>query len=173
VLRGVPRQTTTHSIRPVRPTPPDGATLFPSAAGGQTLSPGLPGVRPKPSDRHQAAAIETGLAQLHRVLSSYSTEPRPGMSGYGDLERLHARIPDPFALTAAELGLPDTPETRRYYVGGATSWLRYEASSLARTARCPGRSSIAISNQETPSSTAGNCKASWTLSLLRLMRARK
>jgi homoserine kinase type II len=37
-------------------------------------------------------------------------EPRPHFHGYGDLRHVHPAIPDPFALTPADLGLPAAPE---------------------------------------------------------------
>jgi homoserine kinase type II len=90
-----------------------GTTLLPSAVGTQALFSKLPGALPHPGNPYQARAVGTGLAQLHRVLRTYPATPRPGMSAYGDLERVHVRISDPFTLTAADLGLPNTPENAK------------------------------------------------------------
>jgi homoserine kinase type II len=86
-----------------------GTTLLSSGVNTHALFSKLPGELPHPGNPYQAAAIGAGLAQLHNVLCSYPPTPRPGMSAYGDLERVHVRISDPFTITAADLGLPNTP----------------------------------------------------------------
>jgi hypothetical protein len=47
------------------------------------------------------------------------------MSPYGDLERVHPRLPNPFDLTAEQLELPATPEHMRLL-----DWWRAELAAL-------------------------------------------
>ena len=56
------------------------------------------------------AAARAGAAALPAGL-------RPVVTLNGDLRRIHPRLPDPFALTPPDLGLPDVPPWR--CVGGA------------------------------------------------------
>ena len=84
----------------------DGNTLTQGRYGWSALFPRLSGHEP---DRHDLAQIEqvgAALAELHAALRAYPLGGRPGMSAYGDLERHHLRIPDPYQLAPGALGLP-------------------------------------------------------------------
>ncbi len=85
-----------------------GETLCSAPGSWQALFARLPGSRPDHHDPAQVEAVGAALGQLHAALAAYPLGPRPGMSPYGALHAIHPRIPDPYALTPARLGLPDT-----------------------------------------------------------------
>lgn len=66
----------------------------------------LPG---RPLDRSNLAHIEAfgaALAELHGVLRGYPMDPVPDLTAYAVLEQIHPAIPDPYALTPGDFGLP-------------------------------------------------------------------
>jgi homoserine kinase type II len=101
------------------------ATALVGPNGWQALFLRLPGHRPDRRDARQAAQVGVALAQLHGVLRGYPTASRPGMSAYGDLERVHPRLSSPFDLSIDQLGLPDTSEH-----AALLSWWRAELAAL-------------------------------------------
>ena len=103
----------------------DGATLCRVAGGWQALFVRLPGARPDDRDAAQVEAVGAALAELHAALTTYPPDARPGVPPYGDLQRIHPRIPDPYLLTPAELGLPDAPPYDRLL-----GWWREELAGL-------------------------------------------
>jgi homoserine kinase type II len=89
-----------------------GTTLTPTAAGWGALFPLAPGQRPLYSDPAQIRLVGAGLGELHRALARYPLTPRAGLWGYAELHRVHPRLPDPYALTAAQLGVADAEPQR-------------------------------------------------------------
>jgi Ser/Thr protein kinase RdoA (MazF antagonist) len=83
------------------------------AAGGDTvvvagdgalaaLFPRLPGAPPDRSNPAHLRACGAALAELHAALRRLDLgPPPPGGGTYGDLERVHPLVPDPWALPAA------------------------------------------------------------------------
>ncbi len=103
----------------------DGQTLTQSRYGWSALFPRLSGQEP---DRHDIAQIEqvgAALGELHRALRAYPPDLGPGMFAYGDLERHHPRIPDPYQLAPGALGLPDRAPYSNLF-----DWWRAELSEL-------------------------------------------
>jgi homoserine kinase type II len=88
----------------------DGDTLVTTPEGWGALFPLIPGAPPDQGEIVQIRAVGAALGELHRALADYPMEPRPHFYGYGDLRYVHPVIPDPFALTPADLGLPATPD---------------------------------------------------------------
>lgn len=88
----------------------DGDTLVFTAGGWGALFPLIPGAPPDQGQIESIRAVGAALGELHCALAEYPPEPRPHVHGYGDLRHVHPAIPDPLALTPAELGLPATPE---------------------------------------------------------------
>ena len=87
----------------------DGETLVAAQGGRQALFPRLPGARPDHCDPAQIEALGAALGELDAALAAYPPTPRPGVALYGDLDRIHREVPDPYALTPVALGLPDAP----------------------------------------------------------------
>jgi homoserine kinase type II len=87
----------------------DGETLCPAPGGWQALFVRLPGSRPDSRDPAQIEMLGTALGELHTALAAHPHTPRPGGVQYGDLDRIHHRVPDPYTLTPTALGLPDAP----------------------------------------------------------------
>ena len=88
----------------------DGNTLRRSERGWGALFPLLAGKRPDERNPRHAEAVGAALGELQAALARYPAEPRPGLPGYGELGRLHERIPDPFGLVPEQIGLPETQE---------------------------------------------------------------
>ncbi len=102
-----------------------GKTVSDTPQGWQALFVRLPGMHPDPQNLDQLQAIGAALGELHHALSVYTTEPRPGMSPFGDLCQLDPRIPDPFTLAVEQLGLPDGSP-----YDPLVSWWRDEMAAL-------------------------------------------
>lgn len=111
-----------------------GETVCHGLQGWVALFPLLPGAGPDRRDPAQVEALGAALCELHAALARYPSAPRPGLSAYGDLERVHPRIPTPFGLTPDGLGLPDTPP-----YAGLLSWWRDELAQLRRLIEEPYR----------------------------------
>jgi homoserine kinase type II len=124
LLEWVSRQGLPFSVPVPLPTRAGATALF-SSSNWHALFPRLPGRPPDRHDARQAAAVGGALAQLHGALSGYSIASRPGMATYGDLERVHPHLPNPFDLTIEELGLAATPEHTRLL-----DWWRAELAML-------------------------------------------
>lgn len=105
----------------------DGGTLgrAPGGGGWGALFPLLPGEQLDRRDPTLAEALGAALRELHAALARYPNEPRPGFPAYGDLARVHPRVPDPFALTPPQLGLPDAASYDRLL-----GWWRGELARL-------------------------------------------
>ncbi|MBX3000149.1 MAG: phosphotransferase [Caldilineaceae bacterium] len=88
----------------------DGDTLVSTAEGWGALFPLLPGAPPDHCQIEQIRAVGAALGELHCALVDYTLVPHPHFHSYGDLRHVHPTIPDPFALTLADLGLPAAPD---------------------------------------------------------------
>lgn len=88
----------------------DGDTLVATPDGWGALFPRIPGAPPDHGQIEEIRAVGAALGELHCALIEYPLEPRPHVHGYGDLRHVHRAIPDPFALTPADLGLPTAPD---------------------------------------------------------------
>lgn len=88
----------------------------------------FPFIRGGPVDYANLAQLEhTGaaLAELQVVLADFSTEPRPDMPGFYQLQETHSAIPDPFRLQPAFLGLPTVEP-----FASLLAWWREEVAAL-------------------------------------------
>lgn len=112
----------------------DGETLTHAGQDWSALFPRLSGRAPDRRDASQIEQVGAALGELHRVLREYPIEPRPAMFGYGELAKHHARIPDPFQLAPAQLGLPE-----RAPYADLLSWWRAELADLRAFADGPYR----------------------------------
>jgi homoserine kinase type II len=82
----------------------------------------LPGEPPQPT-LAQVEAYGAALGELHATLADYPRDPRPGVFPYGDLDRVHPRVPDPARLDTRALAIPQSAE--------ATETLSWWASEIA------------------------------------------
>ena len=92
----------------------DGATLtsLSGSAGWHALFAWLPGGPLDRDDPAVIAALGAALGELHGALARLPANLRPPLTPYGELAHVHPRIPDPFALTPTDLGLPDASPYR-------------------------------------------------------------
>lgn len=102
-----------------------GTTLLETGDGCHALFTRLPGHRPDDARPAHLQAIGRGLGELHTVLARYPLAPRPGATGYADLDHVHPLIPAPDRLTPADLGLPETAHT-----ADDLAWWRGEVAAL-------------------------------------------
>ena len=102
----------------------DGETLCRAPGGWQALFVHLPGSRPNSRDPAQIEVLGTAVGELDAALAAHPHTPRPGGVQYGDLDRIHRRVPDPYTVTPTALGLPDAPP-----YAGLLGWWR---EALAR-----------------------------------------
>lgn len=102
-----------------------GETLVTTATGYQLLVPYVAGQRPLYTEANQVEAMGAALAELHIALARYPMRPRPGMATFGILEKTHAQLADPYHLTPAQLGLPETAEYIALF-----EWWRSELAAL-------------------------------------------
>lgn len=88
-----------------------GATyaLLPDGASG-VLLPRLPGRQIARHDPEEIALLGEAGGTLVRALARLPARPHPTLASYGDLARVHPRLPAPFALAPADLGLPARAE---------------------------------------------------------------
>jgi homoserine kinase type II len=87
-----------------------GDALLPYEGGWRVLMPWLPGRQPDRESVAEHAEVGAGLALLHRELEQCPLGERPGVHAYGDLEHVHPAIPDPYGLTAEQLGVEAGPQ---------------------------------------------------------------
>ncbi len=85
----------------------------------------IPGVWPLYTEPRQLENTGAGLAELHRVLAEYPTDPRPGINPYGNLATVHSAILNPYALHPVDLGLPE-----REPFTSLLAWWREEVAEL-------------------------------------------
>lgn len=88
----------------------------------------LPRIAGHPPDWREPAQMErvgAALAALHGRLAHYPTSNAAAHIPYGALTQIHPRIPDPFTLAPADLGLPATPRH-----AAALAWWRAELAAL-------------------------------------------
>lgn len=86
-----------------------GATyaLLPDGAPG-VLLPRLPGRQIARHDPEEIALLGEASGMMVGALARLPARPHPVLASYGDLARVHPRLPDPFTLAPADLGLPAT-----------------------------------------------------------------
>lgn len=84
----------------------------------------LPGEPPQPTAA-QVEAYGAALGELHATLVDYPRDPRPGVFPYGELDRVHPRIPDPVRLETCALGIAQSAEAAE-----ALSWWEREIAEL-------------------------------------------
>ncbi len=72
------------------------------------LLPRLPGEQVARHDPAQVEALGEAGGALMVALAGVPPRQHPTMMSYGELRGIHPRIPEPFTLTPAELGLPET-----------------------------------------------------------------
>lgn len=75
----------------------------PDDAHWQALFTYLPGAHLDLNDRTLIASFGAALAELHGALQRYPMDPAPGITEYAALHEIHPAVPDPYALTQAEL----------------------------------------------------------------------
>jgi homoserine kinase type II len=76
-----------------------GPTLIETADGSlAALFPELPGAAPDRTDPAHLAACGAALAELHAALRRQNVAPPPAAATYGDLDRIHPLVPDPWRL---------------------------------------------------------------------------
>jgi homoserine kinase type II len=102
-----------------------GETLSRTAAGYKALFPLLPGRRPDTKDPAQIEAVGAALGELHITLARYPADPHPDLGSYGQLDKVHPRLPNPAALTPQWLGLPGNAEEVALF-----AWWREEVTRL-------------------------------------------
>src|SRR5687767_11915737 len=76
----------------------------------------LPGEPPDRTNPHHIHACGAALAELHDALAGLSVSPPPGLAlpTYGDLERIHPLVPDPWSLPGSlPLEAPERPHLAR------------------------------------------------------------
>ena len=89
----------------------DGGTYRRLPGGGLgVLLPRLPGEQIARHDPAEIAALGEAGGALTVALAGVPPRPHPTMTSYGELRGVHPRIPEPFTLTPAALGLPETAE---------------------------------------------------------------
>lgn len=84
----------------------DTLCLTPDGTHWQALFTYLPG---RPIDRNDPALIESfgaALAELHEALRGYPMDPAPHIAEYAALHQIHPAVPDPYALTSRDIGIP-------------------------------------------------------------------
>ena len=74
------------------------------------LLPRLPGEQVARHDPAQVEALGEAGGALMVALAGVPPRPHPTMTSFGELRGIHPRLPEPFTLTPAELGLPETAE---------------------------------------------------------------
>jgi len=102
-----------------------GETVSAMDGGWQALFVRLAGTRPDSSSPAHASSVGDALGQLHTALARYPVAKRPGVSPFGDMQRVHARVPDPFNLTPHDLSLLDRPP-----YNALLGWWRAELAAL-------------------------------------------
>jgi Ser/Thr protein kinase RdoA (MazF antagonist) len=102
-----------------------GETVVTTAGGTQLLIPYVIGERPLYTAPTQIEAMGAALAELHTVLARYPMTPRPDTTLFGLLEQTHPHLPDPYHLSAQQLGLVATAEQEELF-----SWWRAELANL-------------------------------------------
>lgn len=85
-----------------------GDTLIPAPGGRgwRALFGWLPGGSLDRRDPATIAALGAALGTLHRALARLPAALVPPQTPFGALDRIHPRLPDPYALTPTALGLP-------------------------------------------------------------------
>ena len=90
------------SFRVAAPIPAAGGETVVSLEGGlAALFPRLEGERVERSSLVHARACGVALAELHAALRRIDPGPAPSLARYGDLDQIHANVPDPWALPRA------------------------------------------------------------------------
>ena len=127
-----------------------GATWLHDGAGYGALLPLLAGERPDYRNPAHLESVGAALGELHRALRAYSTAPRPGLPGFGNLAAVHPRIPHPEALTPADLGWRPHPS-----LADLCAWWRAEYRETSRFIRdtCPLLPRQVIHGDFAPSNT--------------------
>jgi homoserine kinase type II len=108
---------------PIKTT--DGRTLDQDTNGHYALMPLLQGHRPGHQNPHQIEALGAALGELHTVLNTYPTTPRPHAVLFNDLGNIHPLVPNPETLTPQDVGWPQTTLAETH-----CAWLREEIASL-------------------------------------------
>ena len=85
-----------------------GDSLVSTPQGWGALFKLLPGEQPDRGRIDHIHAFGAALGELHCALVAYPRQARPAFHSYADLRHVHHALPDPFALTPADLGLPAT-----------------------------------------------------------------
>jgi len=88
----------------------DGGTFRHLPEGLGVLLPRLLGEQVAPHDPAQVEALGEASGALMVALAGVPLWPHPTMTSYGELRGIHPHMPEPFTLTPAELGLPETAE---------------------------------------------------------------
>ncbi len=102
-----------------------GDSLVPTPQGWGALFKLLPGEQPDRRCIDHVRAFGAALGELHCALVTCPRRARPGLHGYAALRHVHPAVPDPFALTPTDLGLPATAGLRDLLA----RW-RHEAAEL-------------------------------------------
>ena len=114
------------SFRVAVPLPAhSGATVIFTQRGRHALFNKLPGVRPETRNLDHVEAIGAALGELHAALFHFAPAAQPDGPCFGDLHRIHPRVPDPFNLTPEHLGLSDAAPHATLL-----SWWRDELTAL-------------------------------------------
>lgn len=102
-----------------------GDLLLATPDGYKLLLPRLPGRLPVYTDAAEIEAVGAALGELHLALARYPKTPRLGYSSYGALDQAHPQLPNPYALTPAQVGLPNSAIYAELF-----TWWRAELATL-------------------------------------------